>query len=133
MQTHVAKLEVEIAEKQLELFGLMADAGNWTPIIGTDSVNLEKIETDAISELLTTLIEDLEGKEFTLRRTKYGRVSGYFKGDRLLRFYPNKASVAVRIKTEDNTLGPRISINTLDAWQTIFNEWVQPKMDEVKG
>lgn len=126
-----ANLDVEIAQKHLELFESFYDDASQGPRIPSISQTIDSIKDDSAKDLLSACMDDLRRRGFALRQTKNGRFSGFYRGERLVRLYPNQTSLSVRIKMADNKLGPRIPIKTVDTWQSVFDESVQPKMDEM--
>ena len=96
------------------------------PKISTLQQSHDRIKDDAVKNLFTKVMGSLKELNFDLQPRSQDTVSGFFQGKRVLRLYPKHHFFGARALMSDNSLSPRMRIQTDNDWDEFFREYLQP-------
>ncbi|MFA4836788.1 MAG: hypothetical protein WC749_12055, partial [Dehalococcoidia bacterium] len=99
-----------------------------TPRISTIQESTGRVQEETLRNLCMQILQHLEQRGFTLQPRGNDTVSGFYKGKRLIRLYPRKTVISIRVLMEDNSFTKRIRIQDNEAWETFVREYLEPRL-----
>jgi IS5 family transposase len=128
----VKRIGLKPGEK-LSLGQLSGSVSSISPKVYTiDQSYIQRIEDDSARSLYSNILDRLKELGIELRPTSNHTISGFFEGERILRFYPKNKFFSVRFTGIGKPETGRIRIQNEDDWKDFFEEYLKPKLDETQ-
>lgn len=100
--------------------------------ISTISQSIEKVEDKAVRNLYSDILNRLKEFHIDLRPRANDKISGFYEERRILKLYPRKKFIRIKLKKSDGTWTNPIKFKNNEDWENFLTKYLKPRIEKTK-